>query len=183
MKKNIVGGASLLAAGLIAGSFFSITGANAATHHVAKAVVVKSAAVTPTPTPSTGTTPVTPPTFKSHTPETPITGDLATTLTNLALAKYPGATIVRVENDTDGSASEVHLTTTDGKNVTVTFDANNAIVDTKVGGPGFGPRGDHPKAGPRGDHGFGGHGDNDGDGPGAGFTPSAPSTPVTPLNG
>jgi hypothetical protein len=177
MKKNLIGGAALLTAGLIAGSFFSITGANAATHHVAKPAVVKSAAVAPTPTPSTGaTTPTTPPSFKAHTPETLITGDLATTLTNLALAKYPGATIVRVENDSDGAVSEVHLTTTDGKNVTITFDANNAIVGTQVGGPGFG--GPHGKGGPR-----GGHGDNDGDGPGAGFTPSAPSTPVTPLNG
>jgi hypothetical protein len=178
MNKNIIGGASLLAAGLIAGSLFSISGANAAPHHTAKASHAKATVVTPTPTPSAGTTPpsypVTPPTFKGHTPETAITGDLATTLTNLALAKYQGATIVRVESDSDGAVSEVHLTTADGKDVTITFDANNAIVDTKVGGPGFGGHGHH---------GFGGHGDNDGDGPGAGFTPSAPSTPVTPLNG
>ncbi|MCX8529779.1 MAG: hypothetical protein ORN27_06915 [Rhodoluna sp.] len=168
MKKNIIGGASLLAAGLIAGSLFSISGANAAPHHTAKASHAKAAVVTPTPAPSTTSTP------NNHTPETPITGDLATTLSNLALAKYPGATIVRVESDSDGAVSEVHLTTADGKDVNITFDANNAIVDTKVGGPGFGGHGHH---------GFGGHGDNDGDGPGAGFTPSAPSTPVTPLNG
>jgi hypothetical protein len=194
---------------LIAGSFFSITGANAATHHTVKAhhakvSHVKSASVTPTPTPSTGTTPLnyptsgttppnyptTPPVSGGHTPETPITGDLDTTLSNLALAQYPGATIVRVETDSDGAASEVHLTTADGKNVTITFDANNAIVATKVNGPGFGPRGDHAK-GPHGDQGKPGHGDNDGDGHGdgdddgaaSGFTLSTPTAPITPLNG
>ncbi len=178
MNKKIIGATSLLAAGLVAGSFFSISGASASTHHVAKPAHVKAAAVTPTPTPSTGTTPpVKPPTFKAHTPETLITGDLAATLTRIALDTYPNATIVRIENDTDGAVSEVHLTTVDGKNITLKFDANNNIVATETGGPGFGG----PRV-PKGHDGHHGEGDNDGDGP-AGFTPPASGAPVAPLNG
>lgn len=156
-KKKIIGGTSLLAAGLIAGSMFSISGANAATAHKDTHKVAAVNTTTPaTPAPSASSAP-TPPSFGSHKQETPITGDLATTLTNLALAKYPRATVDRVENDTDGDTSEVHLTLSDGSHVTVKFDASNAITKVETGGPGGFP-GD--KGGPRGS-------DHDGDGPAA----------------
>ena len=174
MNKKIIGATSLLAAGLVAGSFFSISGASAATHHAIKPAHVKAAAVTPSyPTTTTPATPTTPPTFKAHTPETVITGDLATELTNLALAANAGATVDRVENDTDGAVYEVHLTLANGSHVTVKFDANKTITGTETG-PAFGP-----KDGKGGKHGFG---DHDGDGP-AGQFPPASSNPVTPLNG
>ena len=47
-----------------------------------------------------------------------LTGDTATKVRAAALAKYPGATILRVETDSDG-VYEAHLTTKDGKRVTV----------------------------------------------------------------
>src|SRR5262245_21552724 len=42
--------------------------------------------------------------------ETPLTGDIAAKVKELALAKVPGATVVRVETDADGNAAyEAHL--------------------------------------------------------------------------
>ena len=128
MNKKLIGAAGLLTAGLVAGSFMSIAGANAA-----------DTTSTPSSSSSSTAAPV-PPTFKAHTPEEAVTGDLATTLGDLAKAKVPGATIDRIEKDSDGVATyEVHMTKTDGTHVTVNFDANNAItsVDTQpAGGPG-----------------------------------------------
>lgn len=47
-----------------------------------------------------------------------LTGDTATKVRAAALAKYPGATVLRVETDSDG-VYEAHLATTDGQRVTV----------------------------------------------------------------
>jgi hypothetical protein len=50
-----------------------------------------------------------------------LTGDTASKVRAAALAKYPGATVLRVESDSDG-IYEAHLTTTDGQRVTVEVD-------------------------------------------------------------
>jgi hypothetical protein len=50
-----------------------------------------------------------------------LTGDTASKVRAAALAKYPGATVLRVETDSDG-IYEAHLTTTDGQRVTVEVD-------------------------------------------------------------
>jgi hypothetical protein len=50
-----------------------------------------------------------------------LTGDTATKVRAAALAKYPGATVQRVETDSDG-VYDAHLTTTDGRRVTVEVD-------------------------------------------------------------
>jgi hypothetical protein len=47
-----------------------------------------------------------------------LTGDTASKVREAALARYPGATVLRVETDSDG-VYEAHLTTTDGQRVTV----------------------------------------------------------------
>ena len=47
-----------------------------------------------------------------------LSGDTATKVRQAALAKYPGATVLRVETDSDG-VYEAHLTTKDGQRVTV----------------------------------------------------------------
>jgi uncharacterized membrane protein YkoI len=47
-----------------------------------------------------------------------LTGDTASKVRAAALAKYPGATVLRVETDSDG-VYEAHLTTKDGQRVTV----------------------------------------------------------------
>jgi uncharacterized membrane protein YkoI len=121
MNKKILSAAGLLTAGLLAGSFMSITGANAA---------------------STPTATSTPPAFSERTAEEAVTGALATTLGDLAKARVADATVIRVEKDSDGVATyEVHMIKADGTHVDVYFDANNAItkVETK---PAKGPKGD-----------------------------------------
>jgi hypothetical protein len=47
-----------------------------------------------------------------------LSGDTAAKVKSAALAKYPGATVLRVETDSDG-VYEAHLTTKDGQRVTV----------------------------------------------------------------
>lgn len=67
-----------------------------------------------------------------------LTGDTLTQVTEAALAEYPGATIERVETDSDG-VYEAHLVTADGVRVTVELDADFAVTGTEEGGPGGGP--------------------------------------------
>jgi uncharacterized membrane protein YkoI len=61
-----------------------------------------------------------------------LTGDTATKVRAAALAKYPGATILRVETDSDG-VYEAHLTTTDGKRVTVEVDKASKVTGEESG--------------------------------------------------
>jgi hypothetical protein len=86
--------------------------------------------------------------FKAKGTEEVVTGDLATTLGNLAKARVTDATVVRVEKISEGTAVyEVHMVKADGIRVDVLFDASNAItsVETKPArapkGEGKGPRG------------------------------------------
>jgi hypothetical protein len=70
--------------------------------------------------------------------ETLLTGDTATKVTQAALTKVPGGTIVRVETDADGHALyEAHMTKSDGTPVTVYVDKsfNVVSVDTRMPGP------------------------------------------------
>jgi hypothetical protein len=61
--------------------------------------------------------------------ETPLTGDTLTKVTSAALAKVPGATVVRAETDADGNAKyEAHLKTSDGKRVTVYVNESFTVV-------------------------------------------------------
>jgi hypothetical protein len=176
MNKKIIGATSLLAAGLVAGSFFSIAGANAETNSNVYPVTTTTTDPVSPVTPVTPSTPA-PVAPKAHAQETPVTGDLATELSNLALAANPGATVDRVENDTDGAVYEVHLTLADGSHVTVKFDADKKITATETG-PAFGPS--------DGKHGRGpghGKGDGDHDGDRGGDASGTGSFTVSPLNG
>jgi hypothetical protein len=78
----------------------------------------------------------------SHGPgETLLTGTTADKVKAAALAAVPGATIIRVETDSDGSPYEAHLAKADGSDVTVKVDASfnvTATVDGFGGGPGHG---------------------------------------------
>ena len=182
MKKQILGTAGVLTAGLLIGSAFSLTTAANAADETATSVATTSsttdAATGTNVAPSATDRPdvFSPNSVKPG--ESLVTGDSATKLTDAALAKFPGATIIRVENDSDGDKYEVHLKKADGSVVTVTFDENfkvtgdhEGFADPAKGGPAGGPRGDH---GPR----AADDNDNDGDGPAAGgFT--APTTGVT----
>jgi hypothetical protein len=69
--------------------------------------------------------------------ETPLTGDALAKVTQLAKAKVPGGTIVRVETDADGhSAYEAHMVKADGTPVTVYVNAQFEVVSVESGMPG-----------------------------------------------
>jgi hypothetical protein len=64
-----------------------------------------------------------------------LTGDTATKVREAALAKYPGATIQRVETDSDG-VYEAHLVTTDGQQISVEVDTSFAVTGNEDNGGG-----------------------------------------------
>jgi hypothetical protein len=64
-----------------------------------------------------------------------LTGTTADKVEAAALAKYPGATVVRIETDSDG-VYEAHLTKADGTPVTVEVDKSFAVTGTEQAGPG-----------------------------------------------
>jgi uncharacterized membrane protein len=63
-----------------------------------------------------------------------LTGTDAEKARAAALAKYPGATIQRVETDSDG-VYEAHLITADGTRVTAEMDKNFNITGEEAAGP------------------------------------------------
>jgi hypothetical protein len=72
--------------------------------------------------------------------ETLLTGDSASKVRELALAKVPGGTIVRVETDADGHAAyEAHMADANGNPVTVYIDTSMTVVSVESGGPGGAP--------------------------------------------
>jgi hypothetical protein len=68
--------------------------------------------------------------------ETLLTGDAASKVRALALAKVPGATIVRIETDADGHAAyEAHMVKADGSLVTVYVNKQFEVVSVQAGMP------------------------------------------------
>ena len=128
-----VGAAALLAGGLAAGA-------------VLATALSANAAETPTPSASSSSAPSDPSDqsgrkapdgnrdeSKSQRPdEQLLTGDTATKVKEAALEKYPGATIQRVETDSNG-VYEAHLTTADGKRVTVEVGKDFAVSGEETG--------------------------------------------------
>jgi len=131
--------AALVAGGVVAGGILAGT-------------LTASATDTPTPTATaTDQAPSNPnpgdPSKPQRSDETLLTGSTAEKVKAAVLAKYPGATFVRVETDSDGMY-EAHITKADGTEVAVEVDKSFAVTGEEQGGPG------------------GHHGDHDGDGPG-----------------
>ena len=65
--------------------------------------------------------------------ETAVTGTKAATLRSAALKQVPGASVDAVTTDSGDAAYEVHLTKTDGTEVTVKFDKNLTFVNVETG--------------------------------------------------
>jgi hypothetical protein len=171
-------GAALVAAGIAGGVILASTvSANAAT-------------TTPSPSATNGTTGGTGQTAPQHptgdqstsqrSDEKLLTGDTAAKVKAAALAKYPNATVQRVETDSDG-VYEAHIVTAAGDWVIVQVGTDFTVTGTQQpgqGGPGNGPRG---QGGP----GTGVDPDpNDNDGPGTtnpgGSQPGSSSSTATP---
>jgi hypothetical protein len=76
----------------------------------------------------------------SHGPgETLLTDGTASKVRAAALAKVPGATVLRVETDSEGSPYEAHLQKSDGSQVTVKVNKQFQATDVQSGFGG-GPR-------------------------------------------
>ncbi len=121
----LVGG-GLVAGGILAGTL----SANAATD-----TSTATSAASSTSQESGAPTGNTDPSQPQRSDEQLLTGDTATKVTDAALAKYPDATIQRVETDSDG-VYEAHLVTADGQRVTVEVDKTFAITGEEAGGHG-----------------------------------------------
>jgi hypothetical protein len=119
--RNILAASALVLAGFGGGAVLAATGT--------------AGAATGSPN-SSSTSP------NGHGNETALTGTTAAKVKAAALAKYPGATVERVETDSDG-VYEAHITTKAGDEVTVQVDKSFTVTGTQTGG---------------------GHGDNDGAG-------------------
>ena len=93
---------------------------------------------------NTSSTPRPDPAALSHGPkETLLTGDTADKVEQAALDKVSGATVIRVETDSDGAAYEAHLRKSDGSEVTVKLDKEFEVTGVE-NGFGAGPPGMHP---------------------------------------
>jgi len=69
--------------------------------------------------------------------ERPLTGDALAKVTELAKAKVPGGTVIRVETDADGNAAyEAHMVKADGTPATVYVNKQFEVVSVQTGVPG-----------------------------------------------
>ena len=126
--RRTAGVGALLAGGALAGALFVgiATGANADTGTAAP-----SASTAAPGGPAGGTRDES---KSQRSDESLLSGTDAEKVTAAALAKYPGATIQRVETDSDG-VYEAHLTTADGQRATVEVGADFAVTGNEAGGP------------------------------------------------
>ena len=122
--------AAMLAAGLVAGGVLAST------------MSANAAGSAPTPSASSNAAPTNPNPGDLSRPqrsdETLLTGDTATKVKAVALAKYPGATVQRLETDSDG-VYEAHLVS-GGKELIVQVDKAFAVtgLQSMAGHDGFG---------------------------------------------
>ncbi len=136
--RTAVAGGALLLAGFGGGAVLAATGsASAATTAVGSGVSTAVSKIDPTKS------------IRSD--EHLLTGTTASKVTAAALAKYPGATIQRVETDSDG-VYEAHVVTSDGAQVIVQVGKDFAVTGTQTGGHGGGHEGG-PGDGPQGGQG------------------------------
>jgi hypothetical protein len=160
----VVAGASLGAAGIASAATGGSTGSSAAT-----ATVPSSGSATAPPGGSGRTPAPGDPATMTHGPnETLLTGTDLQKATAAAEAAEPGATVVRAETDSSGTAPyEVHMKKADGSYVTVELNSDFVVATTESGfGPG--PAGAGPGGRPAPPSGSG-------SGSGSGNSPSSPA--------
>jgi len=84
----------------------------------------------------------------AHAQEAALTGATADSVKAAVLAKYPGATVLKMEADTDeGVAYEAHITKADGTHAKVLLDSSFTVTGEAAG------KGPHAGKGPKGDKG------------------------------
>jgi hypothetical protein len=123
--KRLVAATALALGGFGAGAAIAVTGSASAATNAATATVSQIAH---------GTDPSQP----MRADEQLLTGDTAQKVTAAAEAKYPNATIQRVETDSDG-VYEAHIVTSDGQPLIVQVGKDFVVTGTQeFGGPGAG---------------------------------------------
>jgi hypothetical protein len=124
--RTYAGTAGLLAGGLVAGAVLAGT------------LTANAATTAATPTPAATAAPNNPnpgdPSKPQRSDETLLTGDTAAKVKAAALAKYPGATIVRIETDSDG-VYEAHIES-GGTPMIVQVGSDFTVTGTQTGGGG-----------------------------------------------
>ncbi len=131
--------AGLVAGGLLAGAL-SASAADSGSTTTAPSGGYSSGALPGTPPKGTGSSD---PSQPKRSDEKLLTGTTADKVEAAALAKYPGATVVRIETDSDG-VYEAHLTKADGTPVTVEVDKSFTVTGIEQGGPRGGHGGPPP---------------------------------------
>ena len=114
-----------------------VLGAAGGSYGVATAASGSGSSTTTTPSATTPSAPSAQrPWGGQRADETLLTGDALTKVTDIANAKVPGGTIIRVETDADGNATyEAHMTKADGTPVTVYVDKDFNFVSVDSGTP------------------------------------------------
>jgi hypothetical protein len=152
--RSRAGAAGLVAGGLLAGGMLASTLSATAADSSSTATPSASAAAPSAPGGARDES-------KSQRPdEKLLTGTTADKVRAAALKKYPGATILRVETDSDG-VYEAHLTTAAGQRATVEVGKDFAVTGEEAGG--FGGHGGPPPGAP-GTSGSGGSAQSSGSG-------------------
>jgi len=130
-RRSVAIGVGLAAAGAVAGIVLGST-------------LSAGAQTSPTPSPNSGGTTQQQqqdPSKATHPGETLLTGSNADKAKAAALKAVPGATIERVETDSDGDVYEAHIVKPDGTRATVKFDKDFNVLRVETGGPGGGHHG------------------------------------------
>ena len=122
------GAAGLIASGVVAGGIL------AGTFSASAATTATPAASSSSSTSSTATADQSQP---QRSDEKLLTGNTKAKVEAAVLAKYPGATIVRTESDSDG-VYESHIVTSAGAQTIVQVGKDFAVTGTQTGGQGGG---------------------------------------------
>jgi hypothetical protein len=133
--KKLIAGGMLVLGGFGAGAALAVTGsASAATDALSSGVGQAAEKLDPS--------------RSIRSDEHLLTGATADKVRAAAVAKYPDATIKRVETDSDG-VYEAHIVTADGEQLMVQVGEDFTVTGTASGGGG-GPGGRHGGGGPEG---------------------------------
>lgn len=131
----------LVTGALAAGTMLGAAGIASAATSTSTTATTPAAAGSSAATPATGTATVDPATMTHGPGETLLTGTQLAQATAAATAAVPGGTVIRAETNSSGASPyEVHMSKSDGTDVTVELDANLKVITT-ISGFGGGPAG------------------------------------------
>ena len=140
----------LVTGGLAAGTMFGAAGiasAATSTSTTATSGAASTATTLANGTPPAGAAQGNPATMTHGPGETLLTGTQLQQATAAASAAVPGATVIRAETNSSGDYPyEVHLSKSDGTDVTVELDSNFKVITT-IAGFGAGPAGSQAPGG------------------------------------